>query len=413
MSDNFPNDHYFSQITEIVKDVNIKTFKPDLGIIDIIDNLLEKETHTGFYIVDLTKIISQYNKWTTNLPRIKPYYAVKCNPDPYILKTLKILGAGFDCASINEIIQVRNLGSPDIIYANPAKSDFDLKYARSRDIDLLTFDCKEDIWGIKRFHEKANLILRIKVDDSGSTCRFNSKFGAKLSCLDEIFRTAKAAELNIVGVSFHVGSGCQKISAYYDAIKRCRAVFDTGKKFGYTMTILDIGGGFPGTDSDNVPRFEDIAFEINKALEEFFNNADFPDESGLRIIGEPGRYFACSSHTLVLCIIKKKKETDDVTGEPIFEYTLSDGVYGSFNCNIFDHATPQIMPFNERDGVTFKSTVFGPTCDSMDTISTNCQLPDLLPGEWVYIENFGAYTSAASSTFNGFEKIACKYIIRL
>ena len=283
--------------------------------------------------------------------------------------------------------------APDIIYANPAKSDFDLKYARSRDIDLLTFDCKEDIWGIKRFHEKADLILRIKVDDSSSICRFNSKFGAKMSSLDEIFMTAKTAELKIVGVSFHVGSGCQRTTAYYDAIKRCREVFEMGKKYGYKLTILDIGGGFPGTDIVRVPKFEDIAIEINRAIDEFFNVADFDTDYGLRIIAEPGRYLACASHTLVLCIIKKKKEKDDVTNEAVFEYTLSDGVYGSFNCNIFDHATPVIMPFNERDGITFKSVVFGPTCDSMDTISTDCQLPDLLPGEWVYIENFGAYTS--------------------
>lgn len=406
---------YFLQITQLIKEEEVETFDSDTDIVDIIDQLLVKNlSPNGFYIVDLTKIIQQYTKWINYLPRVKPYYAVKCNPDRNILNTLKILGTGFDCASVNEIIEVRNIADEDedipIIYANPAKSDFDLKYARSRDIDLMTFDCEEDIWGIKRFHEGADLILRIKVDDKGSICRFNSKFGAKVNRVSNILEKAKSADLNVVGVSFHVGSGCRDVTAYSRAIQQSAEVFKIAKEIGYTFNILDIGGGFPGVDTntENGVNFQRIAEEINNALDIYF-----PIENGVKIIAEPGRYFSAASHTLVLSIIKKKREYDDETGEEIFEYTLTDGVYGSFNCNIFDHAQPMILPFNERDGKTYKSVVFGPTCDSMDTISIDCQLPSLLPGEWVYIENFGAYTTAAASTFNGFPKIPSKYIIRM
>lgn len=414
MSNENENQSYFTQITQLLTDEKVDTFDKDTDIIDIIDNLLEKENNHGFYIVDLSKVINQYTKWVTHLPRVTPFYAVKCNPNKNILRTLKILGTGFDCASIGEIKEVRSIGvEPNkIIYANPAKSDSDLKYARSRDIDILTFDCEEDIWGIKRFHEKAELVLRIKVDDSASLCKFNSKFGVKMKGVEDIFKVASAAKLNIIGVSFHVGSGCMDVTAFYDAISRCRKVFDIASIYNFKLTLLDLGGGFPGVDNSRI-KFEDIAYQINKGLDEFFNETEYPEEYGLRIIAEPGRYFACSSHTLVLSIIKKKKEYDDETGEEIFEYTLSDGVYGSFNCNIFDHALPIIQPFNERDGKTYKSKVFGPTCDSMDTIETSCQLPDLLTGEWVYVENFGAYTTASASTFNGFDKIPCKYIIRI
>jgi len=67
------------------------------------------------------------------------------------------------------------------------------------------------------------------------------------------------------------------------------------------------------------------------------------------------------------------------------------------------------MPYNEREGKRYESTVFGPTCDSIDIISESCQLPDLAIGEWVYVENFGAYTSAAASTFNGFQQTRCVF----
>ena len=104
----------FFQITQLIKGDKVLTVSEDEDIVDIIDRLLEKNTNqNGFYIVDLTKIIDKYTQWTTLLPRVKPYYAVKCNPDKNILKILKILGAGFDCASINEMIEVRNIYDED------------------------------------------------------------------------------------------------------------------------------------------------------------------------------------------------------------------------------------------------------------------------------------------------------------
>ena len=91
----------------------------------------------------------------------------------------------------------------------------------------------------------------------------------------------------------------------------------------------------------------------------------------------------------------------------------NDGIYGSFNCIYFDHKTPLILPFNERnEKKMYKSKIFGPTCDSIDLIANEIMLPELVIGEWVYVENFGAYTTAASSSFNGFITTDYKYILR-
>ena len=52
-----------------------------------------------FYVVDVADIIRKHKTWTNSLPRVKPFYAVKCNPTPIMLETLTALGCGFDCAS--------------------------------------------------------------------------------------------------------------------------------------------------------------------------------------------------------------------------------------------------------------------------------------------------------------------------
>jgi ornithine decarboxylase len=113
-------------------------------------------------------------------------------------------------------------------------------------------------------------------------CRLNLKFGASLVAVPSLLAKAKELGLNVVGVSFHVGSGCFDSSAFSDAIRRSRAAFDMGKEAGYEFSILDIGGGFEDAT------FDATALTISDAIDTYF-----PDRTGagLRIIAEPGRYF--------------------------------------------------------------------------------------------------------------------------
>lgn len=77
----------------------------------------------AFYVVDLGEVARKYAQWRAELPRVRPFYAVKCNDDPRIVSVLAGLGAGFDCASKGEMAMVLGLGVPpsDVIFAHPAK----------------------------------------------------------------------------------------------------------------------------------------------------------------------------------------------------------------------------------------------------------------------------------------------------
>jgi hypothetical protein len=74
------------------------------------------------------------------MPRVVPYYAVKCNPEPGILKLLVAMGTGFDCASKGELEMMLKLGVPPsrIIFAHPCKRASDIRYAREHNIGLTT-----------------------------------------------------------------------------------------------------------------------------------------------------------------------------------------------------------------------------------------------------------------------------------
>ena len=68
----------------------------------------------------------------------------------------------------------------------------------------------------------------------------------------------------------------------------------------------------------------------------------------------------------------------------------------------FDHHHPDPILLADRDGEVHKTTIFGPTCDSIDVVAKDIQLPEMMVGDWLYFVNMGAYTVAAASSFNGF-----------
>lgn len=390
----------------LLQKYDVRYYGSDCDIYDIINDFLEEnQSERAFYIIDLGQILNAYVNWVNLLPDVKIFYAIKSNPNPVILETLSSLGVNFDCASENEMKQIIEITSDPsrIIFANPCKMTSQIRYARANDVDTMTFDCEEELYKIRLYHPYSHLILRIAVDDSQSICKFNKKFGCHLDQVEGLLKIAKALSLNVVGVSFHVGSGCKSAKSFYDAIGDTRKAYDVAKLMGIDMKIIDIGGGFPG---NNNKMFEEIATNVNEAMKDFYG--ELKDE--IQFIAEPGRYFSQRSHTLVLNVIGKKvhQSGDDKQ----FIYYLNDGLYGSFNCIYFDHYSPTILPFNERDGKVYKSTLFGPTCDSMDTIYDEILLPELSVGDWIYVENFGAYTVAAASSFNGFKTSVCKYVVR-
>jgi ornithine decarboxylase len=403
--DQFSTSEIIPELSSLISSKKIQVLdKTDT--LDIINHFLEThQSDQPFYVVNLREVMEKINLWREKLPNVEPFYAIKCNPDDVIIKLMASMGLGFDCASKNEISKVisADVKPEKIIFANPSKMIEQIKYARANDVDLMTFDSSHELYKIKIYHPSANLVIRIQVDDSKSRCQFNCKFGVRLDEVKDLLHQAKFMELNIVGVSFHVGSGCEDPCVYKSALRDCKTVYDNAKTLGFNINIIDIGGGFVGDDNQ---KFESMCEVINESIEEYFKDID------VKFIAEPGRYFVTSAFTLVTSVINKKViKNNENPDEKHIIYYLSDGVYGSFNNTIFDHAKVELLPFNERNEKVYDCTLYGPSCDSFDCITSKCKLPDLSIGEVIYVLNQGAYTLASSTSFNGFTPTECKYII--
>jgi len=372
----------------------------------LVEDTHEKEE--AFYFIDLGTVLKKYQQWVQHLPRVKPFYAIKCNPNTAIIKTLATMGVNFDCASKTEIQQILGAGiSPSrIIYANPTKMKSHITYAKSSGVDLMTFDNTFELEKIAETYPTSRLLLRIITDDSQSVCKFSTKFGAPLGQTKAILTRAKELNLNVTGISFHVGSGCMSVQSFIAAIQSAHRVFKQAEEIGFNFTMLDLGGGWPGTDNDGIT-FNEIANAIRPVIDEHFG----PE---INVIAEPGRYFVAESHTLAVNVFAKRTVDDESEiGGKKFLYYINDGVYQSFNCIFFDHVVPTPLVFTPGSRTqNYKCTIFGPTCDSMDCIGKDILLPELEVGEWLYFKNMGAYTTAAASPFNGFKSHPNTYYIQ-
>ncbi|PUZ71772.1 hypothetical protein GQ55_2G341100 [Panicum hallii var. hallii] len=384
-----------------VKDRKVLSFKRDAlkekdtvsGLIRSIVATSSPAQRSAFHVLDLAKVVDLFRAWCSALPGVRPYYAVKCNPEQALVGALAALGAGFDCASRAEIEAVLALGVQprSIVYANPCKPEPHLEYAAEVGVNLTTYDSAEEVAKIKRCHPNCELLLRLKGPDGGKAkVDLGIKYGALADEVVPLLRAAQRAGLNVAGVSFHVGTGASCIDVYRGAIESARAAFDAANALGMPpMRILDIGGGFTAGAT-----FDEATAVINDALAQYFG--DLPC---LEVIGEPGRYFAEKAFTLAARVIGKRTRGEGR------EYWIDDGVYGSLNCILMDYYVPRPRPLaTPRPGEkTHTSTVFGPTCDSLDTVVTGYQLPEISVGDWLIFDNMGAYTTAAGSKFNGFD----------
>jgi ornithine decarboxylase len=359
---------------------------------------LAKTHGTPLVVVDHRVLRENYAQFRKHLPRVQVYYAVKANSDPAIVQTFYDVGASFDVASMAEFLNVhekikhlpanerQNFIWDRIIYANPIKANETLEQLDPYK-PLVTYDNHDEVIKIARYAPHAGLALRLRVPNTGSMVELSSKFGALPGEAVDLIAFAHNNKLEVEGLSFHVGSQCTNVQNYIQALHLAGGIFSEAKSRGFDLKLLDIGGGFPAHYDDTVPAFRSLAKTINTELDRLF-----PEP--IEILAEPGRFLVASAATAVAQIIGKA-----IRGGKLCYY-LNDGVYHTYSGVIFDHCQYHLKSFSK--GPTQICSVFGPTCDALDTISLAEELPDMELGDLVYSENMGAYAAASSTFFNGF-----------
>jgi ornithine decarboxylase len=339
-------------------------------------------------LVDLDIVRAKTRRFRASLPRVRPHFAVKANPDPRVLKVLIQEGAGFEIASIAELDLLITLGVPvaEIFYSNPMKSRAYLEYAAAKGVEWYVVDSEEEIRKVRSVKADAKLYLRIDAPNIGSDWPLAGKFGAHMNDIPELIAAAVDCKADLAGVTFHVGSQCLNPENWRVGMERARKVFSAMRQAGLNPRLLNLGGGYPVRHVKPIPSIETIAELINRELRHFG-----PE---IQVIAEPGRYLVSDAGYFICRVVG----TATRNGQRWMYWDA--GVFGGVI------ETTEGLRYNlytDRDGEPVAWNVAGPTCDSVDVVMRDELLPgDLQEGDFIFIKNAGAYTTAYASNFNGF-----------
>lgn len=348
-----------------------------------------------YFSVSREALISNLDRLRKHI-RADIFYAVKANPEPEVLLTIAAHGAGFEVASLYELVALDGLAAPDrILYGTAVKPSAHIYEAYTRGVRDFVADSRPEIDKIARYAPGSNLFIRVRVDDSQSVFAFGEKFGAEAREVVDLVGHAVKCGLNPVGLSFHVGSQSTRLTAWADAIRTVIPLWKQLEAAGIALRVLNIGGGFPCQydTAVTVPSIDDIGAQITSAVELL---------PGVRLIAEPGRFVVATAATLTTRVIARV-DRDDACW--LF---LDAGCYnGLFEAMAYQGDTryPVTLVHGTADGPLRRFNIAGPTGDSADVIARDVLLPETTrEGASLVFHNVGAYTMSMSVPFNGFPK---------
>ncbi|HUC19289.1 MAG TPA: type III PLP-dependent enzyme [Acetobacteraceae bacterium] len=328
----------------------------------------------------------------------KVLYAVKCNPEPAMLRALRAGGLEhFDCASISEIALVRQMFPEAAIhFMHPVKARGTIRTAWARHgVRDFALDSEEELAkilaeiGATGTEGALGLVVRLALPKGGAVLDLSGKFGATAAQAAALLRAARPHAARL-GLSFHVGSQCLDPLAWRAALNEAGEV---ARRASVAIEVIDVGGGFPAA----YPGMEPVPLGAYLAeIEEGFERLGLPDAE---LWAEPGRALVAGAGSVVVQVQHRR-------GEALY---INDGVFGSLadaGTLGFRYPVRLIRPggseFSQR-GTGF--SFFGPTCDSADAMRGPFFLPaDTREGDWIEIGQLGAYGACLRTGFNGFDR---------
>jgi ornithine decarboxylase len=327
-------------------------------------------------------------------------YAVKCNPEPTVLRALWAGGMRqFDCASAGEVSLVRQMfPQAQIHFMHPVKARPAIREAFARHgVRDFVLDSADELAKVLEETEGGGgdlgLVVRLALPAGGARYDLSGKFGALPDAAAALLRAARPHARRL-GVSFHVGSQCMDPDAWRRALALAGAVI---RDAGVPVEIVDVGGGFPVRYPDLDP--PPLA-AFMEAIAEGFAALGLP--AGTRLWAEPGRALVAGGTSVVVQVQARRAGV----------LYVNDGVYGSLS----DAGAPGFRfparliraegrPAGEPGDELCGFALFGPTCDSADYMAGPFPLPcDVAEGDWIEIGQLGAYGGSLRTAFNGFDR---------
>ena len=358
---------------------------------------LVKVCQTPFYVYSQQKIINQVNK-TKEILGNNIFYSIKSNSNQAILKLMNSLDIGADVVSVGELKRALEAGfDPNkIIFEGVGKSDQDLLFAIHKNIRLINTESLEEIKLLDNLANEKNKIVdigvRLNPDVDGetlskiSTGKKTDKFGIEFENLDKIIKLVKSCKnLNLIGISCHIGSQISKIEAYKNTFSQMKMAADKFIESGINIKHVDLGGGFHVKYEESDPDFN--IEMVKEELDNCFTQTNY------ELSFEPGRYLIAEAGFTVTSIVTIKNNGG-------INYLIVDAGMNTLIRPAMYGAHHEILAIDVKSEEIMDYAIAGPICESSDVFLKNIKLAKQKIGNLLVIKNTGAYGKVMSSNYN-------------
>jgi diaminopimelate decarboxylase len=361
------------------------------------------EVGTPFYVYSRGELERAYRAFDAALAGIphQVHYAVKANSTLGVLAVLVELGAGADIVSAGELFRWQKAGGDPakVVFSGVGKTEAEIRAAITAGIGTFNIESAEEMGVLARvarsMGKTVDIALRVNPDVDAETHPYIStglkqnKFGVPMAEARHLLNKARALDgLRVTGVAFHIGSQLTKTSPFADAIARLVQLVQELASDGIKLRHVDIGGGL-GIDygkGETVPSTTEYGAAVRAALAPLL-------ELGIELHTEPGRVIVGQAGALVASVVFRKRNEDKhfTIVDAAMNDLMRPSLYGSYH---------PIQPVVQRERPTVVTDVVGPICETTDFLARDRELPELMPGELLWIGAAGAYSAAMSSTYN-------------
>ena len=363
-----------------------------------IDHIAEK-VGTPFYLYSQRTLRHHYcvfDEAFADVPHII-CFSVKSNSNIAILKIFINEGGGADIVSGGELYRALQAGvdPQKVVYSGVGKKADEIEYALESGILLFNVESSQEMQLINECANKlgkiAGIALRVNPDVDPethphiSTGLRKNKFGIDIQKSLEEYRCAKdLANLDIRGISCHIGSQVTKLSPFVDALARLKKLIDLLRNEGIDIRYLDLGGGLGITyEHETAPHPAEYAKVIIEASRDI----------NCILIFEPGRVIAGNAGILVTKVLytKSNAEKNFVVVDAGMNDLIRPSLYNSYH-----QIQPVIM--DKKDEII--ADVVGPICESGDYFAKGRKISRFDRGDLMAVMSAGAYGFTMSSNYN-------------
>ena len=363
------------------------------------------EVGTPFYLYSLNTLENHFRAFQSAFSKVDHLvcFSAKANSNIAILRIFTRMGAGVDVVSGGELFRAMKAGArPEkIVYSGVGKRLDEIEYALELPILMFNVESSQELVTMDRIAEKmgtkAPVALRVNPDVDPRTHPYIStgmkknKFGINIQkSLDEYRLAHNLSNVQVIGVSCHIGSQLTEVGPFVEAVQRIKELVQTLRAEGMNIRYLDMGGGLGITYHEEDPPHP---MEYAQAMINELRGID------CTLILEPGRVIVGNAGILVTKVLYTKAgdEKNFVIIDAAMNDLIRPSLYGSYQ---------RIQPVYRVDRGEIVADVVGPICESGDFLAKDRKLPKVEQGDLLAVMSAGAYGFSMSSNYNSRPRVA-------